>query len=105
MAFIRATDPVEPVELIHYMLTDLNEKQLKKTRYISRYLPIQKTCQSNLSDIENVGKELFPPYFDQKDNEGNLLTKKVKNRMALFLFTHPFFISLLLFAEFAIVTS
>jgi hypothetical protein len=87
------------------MLTDLNEKQLKKTRYISRYLPIQKTCQSNLSDIENVGKELFPPYFDQKDNEGNLLTKKVKNRMALILFTHPFFISLLLFAEFAIVTS
>ncbi|KAG1305710.1 hypothetical protein G6F64_008163 [Rhizopus arrhizus] len=76
LAFIRATDPVEPVELIHYMLTDLNEKQLKKTRYISRYLPIQKTCQSNLSDIENVGKELFPPYFDQKDNEGNLLTKK-----------------------------
>ncbi|KAG1438522.1 hypothetical protein G6F56_012618 [Rhizopus delemar] len=60
LTFIRASDPVEPTELIRHMLTDLNEKQLKKTRYISRYLPIEKTCHSNIPDIENTAKDLFP---------------------------------------------
>ncbi|CAO3702336.1 unnamed protein product [Rhizopus stolonifer] len=76
LTFIRASDPVEPTELIHHMLTDLNEKQLKKTRYISRYLPIEKTCHSNIPDIENTAKDLFPKYFEEKDSEGNLMVKK-----------------------------
>ncbi|CEI97352.1 hypothetical protein RMCBS344292_11487 [Rhizopus microsporus] len=76
LVFIRATDPVEPVNLIHTMLTDMHEKQLKKTRYISRYLPIQKTCHANLPEIINTGKQLFPPYFEQKDDEGKLIVKK-----------------------------
>lgn len=59
------------------MLTDLNEKQLKTTRYISRYLPVEKVSHSNLEDIQAAAKVIFEPHFSQKDSEGNLIKKKV----------------------------
>ena len=110
MVFIRATDPVEPVNLIHTMLTDMHEKQLKKTRYISRYLPIQKTCHANLPEIINTGKQLFPPCFEQKDDEGKLIAKKVYIYIYIYNLkkyhdTNTSFYSSLLYVEYVIVTS
>lgn len=59
------------------MLTDLNESQKKTTRYISRYLPVEKTCQAHIEDIERVAKQLFVPHFSQKDDKGELVSRKV----------------------------
>ncbi|KAI9248076.1 hypothetical protein BY458DRAFT_483784 [Sporodiniella umbellata] len=76
LAFIRVTDPIEPTYLVRHMLTDLNEKQLKKTRFISRYLPIEKSCHSNMPDIISTGKDLFSHYFSAKDAQDHLIIKK-----------------------------
>lgn len=59
------------------MLTDLNEKQTKTTRYISRYLPVEKACHADIADITIAAKSIFEPHFSQKDSEGNIIPKKV----------------------------
>jgi tRNA acetyltransferase TAN1 len=59
------------------MLTDLNESQKKTTRYISRYLPVEKTCQAHIQDIEKAAKEIFVPHFSQKDSQGQPVSKRV----------------------------
>ncbi|KAI9264590.1 hypothetical protein EDC94DRAFT_517172 [Helicostylum pulchrum] len=76
VVFIRTTPPVEPVKLVHHMLTDLNKTQLKTTRYISRYLPVEKTCQAHIEDIENSAKQIFGPHFSQKNSEGELISRR-----------------------------
>lgn len=80
VVFIRTTPPVEPVKLVHHMLTDLNKTQLKTTRYISRYLPVEKTCQAHIEDIENSAKQIFGPHFSQKNSEGELISRRVTCR-------------------------
>lgn len=77
VVFIRSTPPVEPVKLVHHMLTDLDKTQTKTTRYISRYLPVEKTCQAHIEDIENSAKQIFARHFSQKDSEGQLIPKRV----------------------------
>ncbi|KAI8367965.1 hypothetical protein EDC96DRAFT_505920 [Choanephora cucurbitarum] len=76
VAFIRVSPPIEPVKLVHHMLTDLDQKQIKTTRYISRYLPVEKTCQANLPDIEKAAKSVFEAHFNQKDSEDNVISRK-----------------------------
>ncbi|KAI7907229.1 uncharacterized protein BX663DRAFT_465750 [Cokeromyces recurvatus] len=76
VAFIRVNPPIEPVKLVHTMLSDLKEKQEKTTRFISRYLPVEKVCHANLPDIELAAKSIFKPHFDQRDDEGKLISKK-----------------------------
>ncbi|KAI8997539.1 hypothetical protein BDB01DRAFT_714404 [Pilobolus umbonatus] len=76
--FLRTIPPVEPVKLVHDMLTDLDVKQLKTTRYISRFLPVEKICHSHLPDMEKAAQSLFStsPFFNEKDENGNTISKK-----------------------------
>ncbi|KAL7315521.1 hypothetical protein PS15m_004732 [Mucor circinelloides] len=76
VAFIRINPPVNPSKVVHHMLTELKETQKYMTRYISRFLPVEKTCNAHLSDIEATAKALFEPHFSQKDSEGNLISRK-----------------------------
>ncbi|KAI9335864.1 thump domain-containing protein [Pilaira anomala] len=76
VVFIRTLPPIEPVKLVHHMLTDLNTTQKKTTRYISRYLPVEKTCQAHIEDIENSAKQIFAPHFYQKDSEGQIIPRR-----------------------------
>ncbi|CEP17639.1 hypothetical protein [Parasitella parasitica] len=76
VAFIRINPPVNPSKLVHHMLTELKETQKYMTRYISRFLPVEKTCNAHIADIEIAAKALFEPYFSQKDNQGNPISRK-----------------------------
>ncbi|KAI8874646.1 hypothetical protein K501DRAFT_204286 [Backusella circina FSU 941] len=76
MVFIRTKEPIEPVKFVHTILTDLSEKKLKKTRFISRYLPVEKTCTSTVDDIENASKTVMEAKFGVKDDQGNIIPKK-----------------------------
>ena len=78
MVFIRCTPPVEPVKLVHHMLTDLDKTQTKVTRYISRYLPVEKACQSNLEDIEGSARQIFAPHFEQKNDQDEIIPRTVR---------------------------
>ncbi|KAI8647464.1 hypothetical protein BD408DRAFT_408605 [Parasitella parasitica] len=76
VAFIRINPPVNPSKLVHRMLTELKETPKFMTRYISRFLPVEKTCNAHIGDIEVAAKALFEPHFCQKDSEGNLIPRK-----------------------------
>ncbi|KAG2204761.1 hypothetical protein INT46_006154 [Mucor plumbeus] len=76
VAFIRISPPVNPSKLVHHMLTELKETQKYMTRYISRFLPVEKSCNAHIADIEVAAKALFEPHFTQKDSEGNLISRK-----------------------------
>ncbi|KAI8375857.1 hypothetical protein BD560DRAFT_392121, partial [Blakeslea trispora] len=76
VVFIRVSPPIEPVKLVHHMLTDLTEKQIKTTRYISRYLPVEKTCQANIPDITKTAQSVFEPHFNQKDSQDQIVSRK-----------------------------
>lgn len=67
------------MKLVHHMLTDLDKTQTKTTRYISRYLPVEKACQANLDDIEGSARKIFEPHFSQKDDQGQLIPRRVSN--------------------------
>ncbi|CAO3622700.1 unnamed protein product [Mucor hiemalis] len=76
VVFIRCIPPINPVKLVHHMLTDLDKTQTKTTRYISRYLPVEKACQANIEDIEGSARKIFEAHFNQKDDQGELIPRK-----------------------------
>lgn len=90
------------------MLTDLDKTQTKTTRYISRYLPVEKACQANIEDIEGSARKIFEAHFNQKDDQGELIPRKVSSqhqlqKLNLTLISKNY--SLLLPVEFAIAQS
>ncbi|KAI7881480.1 hypothetical protein K492DRAFT_146110 [Lichtheimia hyalospora FSU 10163] len=66
--FIETRDPIEPVPFVHHILSDLAKTQRKRTRYVSRLLPVQTTCNANLPAIEQTSKPILAPKF-HNDNE------------------------------------
>ncbi|CAO3607296.1 unnamed protein product [Cunninghamella blakesleeana] len=76
LVFIKTCDEIEPSKFIHDILIDMQEKQVKKTRYISRLLPVQKTCHANLPEIEREAKLVISPQFSaMKDENDNIISK------------------------------
>ncbi|KAI8973661.1 thump domain-containing protein [Mycotypha africana] len=76
VGFIRTFAPIQPVHLVHYMLNDIHENKVKRTRHISRFLPVEKACYANIEDIEKAAQHIFEPHFNQKDAEGHVIPKK-----------------------------
>ncbi|CAO3649954.1 unnamed protein product [Cunninghamella echinulata] len=76
MLFIRICDEIEPSKFIHDILVDMQAKQIKRTRNISRFLPVQKTCNANLNEIERVGRLIVPPQFNSNKNENDEVIPK-----------------------------
>ncbi|OAD66669.1 hypothetical protein PHYBLDRAFT_160554 [Phycomyces blakesleeanus NRRL 1555(-)] len=72
LAFIKTAPPVDPCAFVHQILTDMNTTQVKKTRYISRLLPVQNTCKSSLESIEQLAKELVAPKFNVPNANGEI---------------------------------
>ncbi|KAI8096477.1 uncharacterized protein BX664DRAFT_258908 [Halteromyces radiatus] len=75
MLFIKTCPEIEPAQFVHDILTDMAEKQIKKTRCISRILPVQRTCSANIPEMERVSKLVIHPQFNTKDDDGNIVPK------------------------------
>lgn len=88
MLFIETRDPIEPVPFVHHILSDLAKTQRKKTRYVSRLLPVQTTCNANLNAIELHSKPILAPKFHNDDNEQPC--SKAVNTFSHALCDHPF---------------
>ncbi|KAL1934260.1 hypothetical protein VTP01DRAFT_6442 [Rhizomucor pusillus] len=73
--FIRTKAPVEPVQFVHHILTDMKKHQVKKTRYVSRLLPVEMTCQANMDDIERVARQIVTPKFNTSNEDGSITSK------------------------------
>ncbi|CAM0141273.1 hypothetical protein VKS41_004024 [Umbelopsis sp. WA50703] len=63
VAFIRTNPPVNPVDLVHHIMLDIKATQNKRARFISRLLPIEKSCNSNEPEIIRMAQELLKPHF------------------------------------------
>ncbi|KAI8576410.1 hypothetical protein K450DRAFT_257152 [Umbelopsis ramanniana AG] len=74
--FIRTNPPVDPVSFVHHILTDIKTTQKKRTRFVSRLLPVAKTCNSNIPEIVRMAEELFKPYFHTAGEDGKIEPKK-----------------------------
>ncbi|KAG9284282.1 hypothetical protein G9A89_002092 [Geosiphon pyriformis] len=64
--FLKTNPPVDPVQLVHYILTDINKTKQKKTRFTQRLTPITKTCFANIPAIVELAKEVLGPHFGCK---------------------------------------
>ncbi|KAI9310364.1 hypothetical protein BX666DRAFT_1840489, partial [Dichotomocladium elegans] len=71
LLFIETRNPIEPVPFVHHILTDLKETRQKKTRFVSRLLPVQTTCHANLPAIEQAAKLVLAPTFHQANDDGS----------------------------------
>ncbi|KAI8922288.1 hypothetical protein DFJ77DRAFT_18150 [Powellomyces hirtus] len=63
IVFLRTHAPVEPVELVHRLLSDLDQSKQKMTRYTQRLHPVQSTCRPYVEDIKVMAKKLLAPHF------------------------------------------
>lgn len=57
------TNLKDPVGFGVKIVRDLAETKISKTRFLLRFLPIEKVCRSNLDDIKNSAGQLFDKYF------------------------------------------
>ncbi|KAF7724459.1 hypothetical protein EC973_000968 [Apophysomyces ossiformis] len=55
---------------------DIMTKQLKKTRYTSRLLPVEITCPSHLPDIERVAQRVIAPQFNTPNEDGSIIPRR-----------------------------
>lgn len=76
MLFIRTGPGIEPSKFVHDLLVDMAAKQIKKTRYLSRFLPVQQTCMANIPEMERVAKLVIHPQFNEPNEDGTVTKKK-----------------------------
>jgi tRNA acetyltransferase TAN1 len=58
-------------------MTDIKTTQKKRTRFVSRLLPVEKTCNANLPEITRLAEDLFKSHFHTAGDEGKIEPKKV----------------------------
>ncbi|CAG8715397.1 13503_t:CDS:2, partial [Dentiscutata heterogama] len=84
VVFIKTNPPVDPVQLVHYILTDLNNTKQKKTRFCKRLIPITQTCYANINDIKKLAEVVLHPHFyaqeqDQKQKIKYAIIPNIRN--------------------------
>ncbi|CAG8491999.1 12109_t:CDS:2, partial [Cetraspora pellucida] len=69
VTFIKTNPPVDPVQLVHYILTDLYNTKQKKTRFCKRLIPITQTCYANMNDIKKLAEVVLYPHFHKQEQD------------------------------------
>jgi tRNA acetyltransferase TAN1 len=65
--FIRTTVE-DPCELIHKIMSDIEETGVRKSRYIQRMLPVSVTCKAHPKDIVKAAEPLIEQYFGESES-------------------------------------
>ncbi|KAL1920134.1 uncharacterized protein VTP21DRAFT_1280 [Calcarisporiella thermophila] len=66
VVFIKVCNTIEPVSFVQYILKDLVETGMKKTRFSQRLVPFSKTCYANMNDILAMARELIKSHFEKE---------------------------------------
>ncbi|KAI9495983.1 hypothetical protein BDB00DRAFT_759362 [Zychaea mexicana] len=77
--FIKTRPPVEPVPFVHRILTDLKKDKQQRTRYTSRFLPIENTCHANMNAIEKMAELIVGPKFHDKPSKSFAVMCRIRN--------------------------
>lgn len=56
----------DPVELVHYIMKDLEATKKQKTRFLLRLLPIEATCKAYVDDIRQTADTIFDKHFSKE---------------------------------------
>lgn len=92
VTFIKTKHPIQPVDLVHRILSDLERDQKSRTRYTSRLLPVQKTCLADTEKMQNLASRLLVPVMDAPADDGSLPSRTVRPHLSLkSLELKPFF--------------
>lgn len=75
-------DKIEPVQFVKSILQDLESTKTQKTRFCSRFVPIQKTCAANIQEIEKTAKPLIEQVFNSTPS--NIGKKVILNNTFFF---------------------
>ncbi|TPX67059.1 hypothetical protein SpCBS45565_g04023 [Spizellomyces sp. 'palustris'] len=67
MVFLQTHHPIDPSDFVYRILTDLQTKKIKRTRYTMRMHPVQETCRAYMDDIKQLAQRLLSPYFHQEE--------------------------------------
>ncbi|KAJ3065452.1 hypothetical protein HDU98_011195, partial [Podochytrium sp. JEL0797] len=67
--FVKCHASVDPTALVKFMLADLNDTKIQKTRYLQRILPAAETCLAFMDHITPMAKRLLPTYFSGEGME------------------------------------
>eukprot|EP00761_Pharyngomonas_kirbyi_P001711 gb/GECH01001715.1/.p1 GENE.gb/GECH01001715.1/~~gb/GECH01001715.1/.p1 ORF type:complete len:397 (+),score=131.71 gb/GECH01001715.1/:1-1191(+) len=57
--------PIPPSEYAKYIMKDLLVKNVPKTRYLCRMVPLDRTCQASLSDVVSTIKPMVQQYIEK----------------------------------------
>lgn len=76
--FIKVDKKIDTVDFVHRMLLDMKETNTKKTRFCSRFLPVQEITLANLDDIQKGAEKLAKPKFHTPDPDGNIPSRTVR---------------------------
>ncbi|CAI2174354.1 11863_t:CDS:2 [Funneliformis geosporum] len=80
VVFIKTNPPVNPVQLVHSILTDLYNTGQKKTRFTMRLVPIAQTCYANMNDINRMAEEILKPrFYALKDDQQKIRYAVIPN--------------------------
>ncbi|KAK5664997.1 hypothetical protein QVD99_008532 [Batrachochytrium dendrobatidis] len=63
LVFMRTAAPVQPEQFVTHILDDLLTKNLKRTRFTSRIVPLTDTCFANVPDMTALAKKITAPFF------------------------------------------
>ncbi|CAG8531407.1 11976_t:CDS:2, partial [Ambispora gerdemannii] len=75
--FNETNPPVDPTNFVHYILSDLYDNKLKKSRFIQRLTPITKACYADMPEIIVLAKEVIGAHFHSQDE----ITKEEKKNI------------------------
>lgn len=65
LVFVRCQPPVDPVVLVHHMLSSLVELKEHKARYCQRFIPVSAVCHATDKHIQKCATALLAPLFHQ----------------------------------------
>lgn len=84
IVFSKIKPSIDPVFFLHSLLSEMQSKGLKKTRYTSRILPVQDTCLGKLDDILEMSKRLIESFCaSQNDSITYSIVSSVRNNQAV----------------------
>jgi tRNA acetyltransferase TAN1 len=82
LVFIKCKS-IKPVEFITDLLNDFLAKGVRRTKYCSRILPVETTCQASMKEIETAAKLLIDPYFKDCPDVSYAVAQKIRNNSKL----------------------
>ncbi|KAJ3057738.1 THUMP domain-containing protein 1, partial [Rhizoclosmatium hyalinum] len=67
--FVRCHKSVCPTTLVQFILNDLNESKIQKTKYMQRILPAAESCLAFMDQIIPMANRVLPKYFSGEGME------------------------------------